>query len=152
MTDAGYHSNALSATEVQLLGEIGLMACGAGNTKAARAIFEGLRILRPDQPLCLIGLAMSSLETGSPQDMAAILLESGHLPVARHAEFQVFLAMSLFAAGRRNESAGVLRNMLSVEQGESPALRLARELLRTYVANYHVIPPMCPLPEQESEQ
>jgi hypothetical protein len=132
----------LSAAEVQLLTEIGLLACGARNTPDARAIFEALRILRPDRPAWLIGLAMSRLEAGLPHDAVAVLESSPLLSCANNAEIKVFLAMSLIAAGRRSESARVLNDLLAGDQADTPARQLARGLLNTYATSHYLIPPI----------
>jgi cytochrome c-type biogenesis protein CcmH/NrfG len=142
MAKASYCSKVLNAAEVQLLTEIGLMACGARNTPSAKAIFEGLRILRPNEATWLIGLAMSRLEAGLPHDAVAVLENSSLLSNDDNADVKVFLAMSLIAAGRRSESARVLNDLLAVEQADSPARQLARGLLHTYATSHHLIAPI----------
>ncbi|WP_283440618.1 tetratricopeptide repeat protein [Noviherbaspirillum suwonense] len=134
-----YRSSVLNADEIRLFVEIGLMACGAGNTAAADSIFSGLRALRPNDPQCYIGLAMARIESGNAQDAVALLQSAAQLPFFNTVEYKVFIALSLIAAGCRNEAERLLRQLITDLQSECPEYRLAKALLSQHRMDMHVI-------------
>lgn len=134
-----YRSKVLDTAEVQMLIEIGLMGCGAGNVKEAESIFEGLSTVRPHQSSWLIGLAMSRLEAGAAQEAVAIMRNASDTPFFRNPECTVFFAMCLIAAGRRSEAEHLLREQLSTFQIDGPERSLALSLLDTYATERRVI-------------
>ncbi len=139
MSKHEYRSKVLNTAEVQMLTEIGLMACGAGNVKEAEAIFEGLSTVRPHQSSWLIGLAMSRLEAGAAQEAVAIMRNASDTPFFRNPECTVFFAMCLIAAGRRSEAEHLLKEQLSAFNIDCPERSLALSLLDSYVTERHVI-------------
>lgn len=141
MNKLASHSAVLSAAEIRLLMEIGLMSCGAGNTRAAESIFIGLRTLRPDEASSFIGLAMARIEAGQAQEAVALLRGAAHFPFSKNSEYRVFLAMSLIAAGQRNEADRELQQLLSEAQNECPERQLAKALLTRQGMNAHVVAP-----------
>ena len=150
MSKHEYRSKVLDAAEVQMLTEIGLMACGAGNVKQAEAIFEGLGTVRPHQSSWLIGLAMSRLEAGAAQEAVAIMRNASDMPYFKNPEFTVFFAMCLNAAGRRSEAERLLKEQLNEFQTDCPERSLALSLLHSYVTERHVIFAPQSLPETQT--
>jgi Flp pilus assembly protein TadD len=141
MPRPAFRPASLSSAEIRLLLEVGLMACGAGNTSGAESIFMGLRALRPNEAQCFIGLAMACIEAGAAQDAVSLLRGADHLPFSKNIEFRVFLAMSLIAAGRRNEAERELRQLLAESQLECPERQLAYALLARHGMDARVIEP-----------
>ena len=121
----------LSRAELQLLAEIGIMAARSYNVKAAEAIFEGLRVLRPDSPAPYVGLAMARLAAGDPESAVCVLRDIGLLHNPGDEDLQVFLALALHEARRMSEARRVMEGVVStVAEAESPPQRLAQVYLR----------------------
>lgn len=120
---------ALTTEEIRLLAEIGFLACGAGHTRAARLLFEGLRNLRPTQPFAYIGLALSRLEAGENEEAIRILREEGLRNNPDNDEVKVFLGLALATARRASESQRVLSEVADPAKGDVPEARFARRLL-----------------------
>ena len=132
-------SAVLSPSEVRTLTEVGLMACGAGNIRGAELIFGGLQSVGPVQPSSFIGLAMARIEAGDAGQALAILEKVSGAAFSNSAEFRVFLAICLLAAGRRNEAERELRGILTLYEPDEPEWRLASALLARHVKERHVI-------------
>jgi len=119
----------LSSEDIRSIAEIGFMACGAGNISAARNIFEGLRVLRPDQAFVYIGLALTSMSLGAHQEAVDILRNKGLTASPDDDELKVFLGMALGMANRQNESQRVLSDLAGASTGTA-AQKLAQRLLQ----------------------
>ncbi|MDB5839907.1 MAG: hypothetical protein JWQ23_1859 [Herminiimonas sp.] len=122
-------SEVLAADDIRLLAEIGFMACGAGHAKAAKSLFEGLRVLRPDHAFPYIGLALARLGAGANDEAVRILRDEGLAANPENNEIKVFLGLALNMARRPSESARVLQEVLVHTGDDSPELNLARRLL-----------------------
>jgi len=119
----------LSSDDIRLLGEIGLMAAGAGNGKAAEAIFQGLMVLRPNRALPYIGLSMAKQCLGATDEALRILSEDGLRANPDSDEILVFLGMTLNNARRDGEGKRVLQDMLAKPAADSSERRMARKFL-----------------------
>jgi hypothetical protein len=119
----------LASAEIRLLAEIGFLACGAGHSRAARLIFEGLKVLRPDRSFPYIGMALSRIEAGANDEAIRILREEGLRASPGNEELQVFLGLALTAARRPSESARILQEVLGNPGPDNAERRLARRLL-----------------------
>src|SRR5436309_15964403 len=106
-SDAPAPAEILTRDELRFLVEIGFLACRSHNVNAARSIFEGLRILRPQRPFPYIGLAMASMSAGEPDEAARILRDEGLRANPDDDDIQVFLGLALSEAKRHAESRGV---------------------------------------------
>ena len=135
MNTAGLHpgtpAGQLDAYEIRLLGEIGLLAVGAGNARAAEDIFSGLLVLRPDRTLPYIGLALAWQLKGDVEAAIRILSDEGARANPGSEEIQAFLGLVLENAGRPNAGRRAMRGILadSVQVCDSPVRRLARNFL-----------------------
>jgi hypothetical protein len=121
----------LSAADMQLIAQIGFMACNARHGAAAYQIFEGLRELRPERTFPLIGLAMANLSTGKPEEAVRLLRDQALPAHPEDEELIVFLGLSLRAAKRMTESATVLNKLLASPGTDTPLRRLAHTLVST---------------------
>jgi predicted Zn-dependent protease len=128
-TTLKFPDEVLAADEIRLLAEIGFMACGAGHARAARNLFEGLRVLRPRHAFPYIGLALARLGAGAYDEAVRILRDEGLAANPGNDEIQVFLGLALNMAKRPSESARVLEEVLKKAVDESPEVILARRLL-----------------------
>jgi hypothetical protein len=128
-TAGGAAADILTRDELRQLAEIGFLACGARNVRAAQAIFEALRVLQPERAYPYLGLAMARMSADDPDGAVRILREQG-LPLnPLDEDLHVFLGIALRAAKRRGESDRVLGNLLAVQAPDSPERRLARAML-----------------------
>jgi hypothetical protein len=128
-TAAGAYSTVLTSEQVRLLAEIGFMAAGAGLGRVSEAIFDGLRVLRPQQPFPYIGLAWARQCAGRIEDAIRILREDGLRANPDNDEIQVFLGLALCIGQRSAESERVLSAVLAKPGPETPERKLARSCL-----------------------
>ncbi len=137
-------SQVLKSVDIRLLTEIGLLACGAGNTDASKKLFDGLRHACKNNPSVLIGLAMSYLESGEAESAANLLRQRYNEIEPGYYEYDVFFALCLVASGFRREAERVLQGLLQASDASCPAHRLATALIRNYLTDSRVVH----LPEQ----
>lgn len=138
MPAPGSAGEILSPEELRMLAEIGFLGCGAGHSRAARLLFEGLRNLRPRQPFAYIGLAMSRIEAGDPGEAIRILEEEGLRNNPDNEELKVFLGLALSAARRSSESQRMLAGVADRNAtSETAEIRLARRLLGQPASERH---------------
>ena len=116
----------LDKDDARLLAEIGMMAAGRGDFVHAEAIFEGLRLLRPDRAYPLIGLAVARLNTGRAAEAAQLLESVVFNEPEEHALIQGWRGFALQLAGRRAESQRVLCKAATLS---GDGAHLAREML-----------------------
>jgi hypothetical protein len=131
MSSAADPACVLSAADMQLIAQIGFMACNARHGAAAYEIFEGMRELRPERTFPLIGLAMSHMSTGKPEEAVRLLRDQALPAHPEDEELIVFLGLALRAAQRITESAKLLNKLLSSPGTDTPMRRLAHTLVST---------------------
>jgi Flp pilus assembly protein TadD len=119
----------LSSGDIRFIAEIGLMAAGAGNGKAAESIFQGLLVLRKDRNLPYIGLSLAKQCQRQFDEATRILREDGLRANPDDPEILSFLGLALHNAGRPNESERVMRSVLRLANPDSPAHRMASNFL-----------------------
>lgn len=129
----------LTSEEIRILVELGFLACGAGNTTAARKIFDGLRMGREDKGFAVIGAAMSMLEAGAAGE-AVSLMRSNYLSVGKtNNDYQAFFAVCLIAAGHRHEAERTIKDLLAHSGPPDAAHRLASALQSKFLTNRNFI-------------
>lgn len=119
---------ALTPEMVRLLTELGFAAAGRGLFDEAETIFQGLAAVRPDSAFPYIGLALTRLNAGQPDEAARVLEQEGLARCPGDIEIRVFLGLALRLARRGSESDKLLRAVLD-EAADHDAARLARALL-----------------------
>jgi predicted Zn-dependent protease len=120
----------LTPEDMRLIAEIGFMGTQSGQLAAARALFEALKVLRPQSTLPHIGLAMAALGAEKPDDAVRILRDEGLKQHPGDAELTAFLGLALHAAGRAAEASKVLTSVVQDEgSAHEPCVRMARKLL-----------------------
>jgi thioredoxin-like negative regulator of GroEL len=98
----------LEADDARFLTEVGMLAASSGDLSHADAIFNALRLLRPDRAYPLVGLAVARLNAGRAAE-AVRLLDSVRLDdPEEHATVQAWLGLALQLAGRNAESRRLL--------------------------------------------
>lgn len=123
----------LTAEDVRLLAEIGFLATGSGQHRAASDIFEALAVLRPVSAVPYLGLATTCLNQALADD-AATVLERGRRLLANdgtdedRALLGAFHGVALHFAHRRAESDQVLREFARQEHHPAAA-RIASGML-----------------------
>jgi hypothetical protein len=102
----------LSSEEIRLLSEVGFMSASLGLAQPATRIFEGLKILRPDQPFIFIGLALAHMLVGSWPEAIYILRDEGLRIVPDSHELQLYLSLVLFASQQPSQGERILLALL----------------------------------------
>lgn len=115
----------LSSDEIRLLSEVGFMAASLGLAQPASRIFQGLRILRPDQPFIFIGLALSHMLVGNWSEAIYILREEGLRMVPDSHELQLYLSLVLFASEQPSQGERILSALLANRVLDNAELDLA---------------------------
>jgi len=118
----------LTPEQVRTLTEIGMMAAGHGYTAEATAIFESLRVLRPNRPFAYVGLAVTSMNSGKPDEAVRVLESEGLAACPGDGDIRAFLGLALTLSQRSAEARRVLEALLA-EQPEAESARMARALL-----------------------
>ncbi|MFC4160052.1 tetratricopeptide repeat protein [Chitinimonas lacunae] len=118
----------LSSDTIRLLTEIGFAAAGRGLMAEAETIFSGLALLRPEAAFPYIGLAITRLNAGQPDEAVRVLERDGLSRCPGNIEIRVFLGLALRLARRGSESDKILLAVLA-EAADHDAARLARALL-----------------------
>ncbi len=114
---------------VRVLMEVGMVA-GAYRWKSeAEKIFAALRAMRPDREEPFIGIAMTWMMDGQP-DEAVRLLQKEALPHHPESELlRAYLALALKLSGRVHESETLAREVIATGKNET-VIRLVTDLLR----------------------
>lgn len=128
MEGTDIEADGITPEQVRTLTEVGMMAAGHGYTAEATAIFESLRVLRPQRPFAYVGLAVTSLNSGKPEEAVRVLEREGLVACPGDGEIRAFLGLALRLAQRPAEAQRVLEALLA-EQPEADGARLARALL-----------------------
>lgn len=114
---------------VQLLMQLGYVACGQGKPSAARIIFKGVAAVRPNSELPLIGLAIATLHQGKLDEAMDILLKNAARINPKNQITKALLGMLLRMAQRFNQSNVLLQEVIE-DGNDSEAVALAKELQR----------------------
>ena len=115
----------LSSNEIRLLSEIGFMAASLGLAQPATRIFQGLKILRPDQPFIFIGLALAHMLVGSWSEAVYILRDEGLRIIPDSHELQLYLSLVLFASQQPSHGERILSSLLESSVLDNAELDLA---------------------------
>lgn len=113
---------------IQLLMEAGYLAGGYGLYKESEDIFEGIRAIRPDSELPIIGLAVTKMNAGKNTESARMLWEQA-LKINPESDLaKSFLGLALKLSNLNSESETVLKEVIDTGKNE-PAIKLAQALL-----------------------
>lgn len=113
---------------IQLLMEAGYLAGGYGFFGESERIFEGIRAVRPESELPLIGLAVSKINEGKHAEASRILWDQA-LKLNPDSDLaKSFLGLSLKVGGLNSESRALLREVVEANRDEV-AVNMARNLL-----------------------
>jgi predicted Zn-dependent protease len=112
---------------LQLLMELGYVACGCGKPSHAEAIFTGIVAVRPNSELPLIGLAVTLASFGQLSDARKVLLELAAKINPENQLVKVLAAMFAGMSGSKSECDSLLDDV--EENGtDSEAVALAKHL------------------------
>lgn len=114
----------LDRESMRLIAEIGFIGTQTGQLGASRAIFDSLRVLRPDSSLPLIGLALVLIAANKPAVAAQFLRDSALTQFPGDPELTAFLGLALQCAGKNSEAQEALSKV--VEQPGATATPYAR--------------------------
>lgn len=119
----------IAAENLRLLLEIGILAGARGMVEPSRTIFKGLRAIRPQNEMPVIGDAMTSMQRGQNREASQYLLEALKLnPDSDLAKS--FLGLALSRLGETKHATDVLEHV--VAEGVDPAAtRMAKGLLES---------------------
>jgi Flp pilus assembly protein TadD len=119
----------VSTEVVQLLMEIGYVACGRGLQACAESIFNGIIAARPNSELPLIGLAISKISFGDFLGASRILVEQALKINPDSGLAKSFLAMAVKALGGKSEAEELAKEVAASETAEPEAKALAESFL-----------------------
>jgi hypothetical protein len=111
---------------IKLLAEIGLSAAIRGCGDAARPIFDALTLLRPDNPLAVIGKALGEISDNRPEDAISILRTAGVNNEGAPDEMRAIYLLALCLAGHQIDASLLCRRLL--DGGRGPSQQIARRL------------------------
>ncbi|HSI83001.1 MAG: HrpB1 family type III secretion system apparatus protein [Candidatus Methylacidiphilales bacterium] len=113
---------------VQLLMEAAYTAVGAGLTERANAVFAGLRALRPESEIPVIGQAVALMNSGSLVDATRVLEDEALVINPNSAMARAFLGLTLHLQGLGAQSRMALETVIS-EDTDPAATALAQSIL-----------------------
>jgi predicted Zn-dependent protease len=120
----------IDAEAMRLIAEIGFIGAQTGQVPAARALFQSLRVMRPDSTLPFIGLAMTELGADRADSAVRILREDALKQHPDDPELLAFLGLALQSAGRGGDAQKVLVTVTGQDAAsEQPHTRMAGKLL-----------------------
>ena len=119
----------LDRTDLRMLAQIGFLAAQSNQQSAARTIFRALRVIRPDSPLPLVGLALADINAGRHASAVQLLQGEGLREHPDSGEIHAFLGWALLEAGNRDQAEKVLMSVLKPGDAEGPYVDMARKLL-----------------------
>lgn len=122
---------ALSSEDLRLLARVAHFAAQEGRTGAASAIFDALRLMRPDHALPLIGLAICRMNEGRPDEAVRMIQSASPMPPDPEGELAVFFGQALLESGRTLQGQRVLEGVISHLDPDSRAHGMAALLLRS---------------------
>jgi hypothetical protein len=117
----------LDRRDLELLAQIGFSAAARGLDTRVELIFEALAQLRPGNAAAAIGRALVALSRGEPQAAIELLHPDAVAAPVNGQEAKALLAAALAMAGRRQESAALVRELMAGPDGA--AKELAQRLL-----------------------
>ena len=113
---------------IRLLLETGYLAGGYGFFAESETIFEGLRAVRAESELPLVGLAVTYMNAHRHQDAIDLLRDRALPGHPGNLTVKAFLGMALKLAGFNGESERLLCEVAG-NGGDGPPAAMARELL-----------------------
>jgi Flp pilus assembly protein TadD len=123
----------IDTDRVQLLMEIGYLAGGHGYPAESETIFEGIRAMRPQSELPVIGLAVAKMNAGHHQEAARILWEEA-LAINPESDLaRSFLGLVLKLSGLQSESRTILEEVVAADR-QPEAVNMAKSLLEEMTA------------------
>ena len=112
---------------IQRLMEAGYLAGGYGYFNESMRIFEGIKAVRPDSELPLIGMAVSAMNAGKNHEAIKILWEQA-LKLNPDSDLaKSFLGLALKLSGLNAESQIMLKEVINGGKNEA-AIKLAQAL------------------------
>jgi predicted Zn-dependent protease len=117
----------LRAEWLQLLMQLGYVACGQGKPNQARTIFEGIAAVRPNSELPLIGLSMALINLGKLTEALELLVKRAAVLNPKNQMVHAMCAMIYRMSGAMEESDLLLDGVLA--DGTDPeSCEFARQL------------------------
>jgi hypothetical protein len=134
MNSTGQSSNEIPAefaevpSEVlQLLMQVGYVACGHGAPSLAKVIFEGIAAVRPNSELPLIGLAFAYIHMGKLVAACDILVNQA-TPINPDNQIIKAVAAMIFRISGEFKASDMLLDEVIADGTDFQALELARQL------------------------
>ncbi|MDR2576586.1 MAG: hypothetical protein LBC42_00865 [Puniceicoccales bacterium] len=112
---------------MQLLMQLGYVACGQGKPSLAMTIFGGIAAVRPNSELPLIGYAFALINSGRLRDACAILAEKASKINPNNQLIKAVAAMAFRMAGQTSASDMLIKEV--IDDGTDPeAIAFAENL------------------------
>jgi hypothetical protein len=112
---------------LQLLMEIGYVACGQGKPSQAKIIFNGIGAVRPNSELPIIGLAMALINLGKLTAAGDVLMRKARPLNPKNRIINVLMAMIFRMSGEFGPSDELLDEVIQ-ENDDLEAANFAAQL------------------------
>jgi predicted Zn-dependent protease len=112
---------------LQLLMQLGYVACGQGKPSQAKTIFDGIAAVRPNSELPIIGLAMALINLGKLSSASGLLMEKARPINPKNRIIGVLMAMIFRMSGEFGASDELLDEVIG-ENDDPEAVEFAIQL------------------------
>jgi hypothetical protein len=117
----------VSSEVLQLLMQVGYVACGRGMPSLAKVIFEGIAAVRPNSELPLIGLAFTYIHMGKLTAACDILVNRA-TPINPSNQIIKAMAAMVFRISGEFRASDTLLDEVVADGTDPEAVELARQL------------------------
>lgn len=118
---------------IRLLIDIGYVATGMGDKKAAEAIFEGAIAARPNNELAYVGYAFSKLSFCEFSAASDLLMNKAYSLNPDSKVIHAMYGFLLYITGRLGESWFIMESILSSPKTDDELDQLARNLAKVVI-------------------
>jgi len=101
---------------LQLLSQIGFLACLKGEAKNGKVIMDGVEMNAEYNPSVMMGVAISRIHTGQYKEAISTLKNNVLRLEPDSIEAKTFLGIALNKAGRRAEAAVLFKEINEIKQ------------------------------------
>ena len=114
----GFTIMKINRETLQLLSQIGFLACVKGETEKGKVIIEGVEINAEYNPSAMMGVAISRIYTGQYKEAIATLKNSVLSLEPDNIEAKTFLSIALNKSGKLAEAAVLFKEISVLKQRE----------------------------------
>ncbi|OQX15846.1 MAG: hypothetical protein BWK73_05550 [Thiothrix lacustris] len=110
---------------LQLISEIGYMACFAGQTKRSQVIMDGVSAIGIEQTPIKMGVAIIKIYAGYYEQAIAILRDDVLLNEPKHMSAKCFLGIALSQKGQKAEAKALFEEVIRLGNSDESSIAAA---------------------------